>query len=218
MNSNLIKMVSDVQMRNGRICPRPKMIVFDKDGTLGDCSPALQNWCDRMTFHIRREYQSHYPPTAEFGQSSLKNNTNTRSEIDDILSTLYKALGWDSQKQCLQPSAPLAAGTWEEILSITTKVLIDCGLFDNDDISSKVRYWHENLGNIHGNDEPLVDLPALMGLLREKNLLVSICTSDDRKATNQCISSWNLDGLIDVSSAVFLFSQHLFPKSCDLCV
>ena len=185
---------------------KPKMIVFDKDGTLGDCSPSLRNWCHRMTVKIQNEYQKSHSITHETSHY----HTN---QINTIIARLYKELGWDNLNQRLQPSAPLAAGTWGEILGIMTQVLVDSQSFDTN-IAAKVLDWHDNLGNIHGNDEPLVDLPRLMTFLKERNLIVAICTSDDRRATNQCMSSWNIEGLIDVSLSTLSF----YSLSCIECL
>eukprot|EP00979_Chaetoceros_neogracilis_P003624 scaffold629_cov257-Chaetoceros_neogracile.AAC.14 len=58
------------------------------------------------------------------------------------------------------------------------------------------------MGDIHANDEPLVsDLAGLMRTLKQQceGILIAICTSDDRRATNACIKNWGLEDLIDFS-------------------
>ena len=66
-----------------------------------------------------------------------------------------------------------------------------------------MEFWNKNLGDIHANDKPLVDdLPGLMSDLKQQceGVIIAICTSDDRRATNACVKNWKLEGHIDVSN------------------
>ena len=155
-------------------------------GTLGDCTPALHNWCSRMTDFIKEE-----------SRSVVYMATN------EIVSRFHKAIGWNEEENCLIESAPLAAATWDEILELSSEALTSCGIKE---APIKVRIWHDNLGDIHANDKTLIsDLPGYMRNFRNQGYLIAICTSDDRKATDACIKNWGLSDLIDVSYYLTMF-------------
>lgn len=116
---------------------------------------------------------------------------------DKVLEAFHKAIGWNIIENDLMPSALLSAGTWTDILNATIGCLEIFGVVD---ASQKVKYWHENMGDIHANDRPLIpDLPGFVEYFRQLGMIVAICTSDDRRATDACIRNWNLENLIDVS-------------------
>lgn len=148
-------------------------------GTLGDCSAALTNWCQRMSTCIYEECERCFLDT------------------DKVLKAFYEAIGWNMTDNNLMPSALLSRGTWTEILDATIGCLQVFGVMD---AAQKVQYWHDNLGDIHANDKPLIpDLPRFVEYFRQLGIIVAICTSDDRRATDSCIRNWNLENLIDVS-------------------
>ena len=139
-----------------------------KQGTLGDCTPALHNWCTRMSHFIKEESRNIISLTA-----------------NEIVARFHEAIGWDNYEDSLIESASLAAATWDEILELSSKALTACGIID---APIKVRTWHENLGDIHANDKAL-NLPGYMRYFRKQGFYIAICTSDDRKATNACITN-----------------------------
>ena len=123
----------------------------------------------------------------------------TAEQMDQLIHNFHDAIGWDPLDQALLPSSYLSSGTWGQILHATTLVL-DAGNIP--DAKEKVQFWHDNLGDIHANDKPLIDdLPGFMSILRQQyeGVLIAICTSDDRRATDSCIKNWKLQDHIDVS-------------------
>jgi HAD superfamily hydrolase (TIGR01509 family) len=162
--------------------PTPKMIVFDKDGTLGDCTPALQLWCQGMTSEVKRK---------------CIDNGISRVKTEHIISNFHQAIGWDAAIDDVVPSAPLSAATWSEIVGVSAASLFDSGL--NVD-AHEVLLWHQNLGDIHAEDEPLVkNLPRLLAHFKHHGIIISICTSDDRASTNTCMRNWGISHIIDYS-------------------
>lgn len=166
---------------------RFKMIVFDKDGTLGNDRDSLRRWAEEMTGRARDELESH---------CDLSTN-----DIDQYLSNIHTAIGWDHQHQNIVPSALLAAGTWEEIVAVFAKNLTAAiGNASYAEILNKVALWHAEIGSLHSNDTPIIDdLPALMQTCKSHGLLVAICTSDDRKSTDAALAHWNIAPLVDYS-------------------
>ncbi|KAL7492410.1 hypothetical protein ACHAWT_001897 [Skeletonema menzelii] len=160
----------------------PKMIVFDKDGTLGDCTQALKIWCNRMTEKIIYK--------------CLSVNLS-REQTNFLISSFYSVIGWSVEKDDVVPSAPLSAGSWADILDITAECLSALGLRVSID---EVSCWHESMGDIHNQDPPLINtLPNLLTNLRSQGIVTSICTSDDRSSTTACIRNWQIEHLVDYS-------------------
>ena len=182
-----------------------KMIVFDKDGTLGDDSGSLKKWMTHMT-DCFTEYL-----TSSSSSSSSRNYSYSESEISTILQSLHNKLGWNSTIQNVIPSAPLAVNTWEESIEICCTVLAEVELCSHgglsisasdDAIRTLPRQWHAKLQNVHGFDPPIIPIPNLIKMIqscRDMGLMVAICTSDDRLSTNSALQNWNITNLIDYS-------------------
>lgn len=175
------------------------MIVFDKDGTLGDCTQSLHVWIGRMADCIVAEL--------------IHNKVRDQMKIEEILSIFYSAVGWDSENYKLMDSSEciISSGTWQQVIDVTSSCLEN--FIPN--AYEKVSYWHENLGDIHAKDKPLVpNLESLMQSLKDQGYIIAVCTSDDRKATTYCMKNWNISHLVDVSVyrcpiSVFFYSHRL---------
>ena len=79
-------------------------IIFDKDGTLGDCTPSLKVWRDGMATHI---------------QNKCTSTNLSQHQTNFIIAKFDKAIGWDASSNDVMPSAPLSAGSWDDIVIIT---------------------------------------------------------------------------------------------------
>lgn len=162
---------------------RPKLIAFDKDGTLGDCTASLRRWIYHMRDRIRQSIANH-----------------KRKDTETMLADFYVTMGWNILKDDVLPSAPVAAGTWDDIISLMYQFLITHQ--DQMDIvvtRALVEEWHEELGDLHGQDAPLLDdLRGLLLSCRRLGYRVGICTSDDRKGTEIAIKAWHIGDLVDV--------------------
>lgn len=115
-----------------------------------------------------------------------------------MVSSFHSVIGWSVEKNDVVPSAPLSAGTWEEILDITCECLANSGLHVSID---EVTSWHESLGDIHAEDPPLIeDVQGFLKYLkRSHGILISVCTSDDRCSTNACLRNWQIEHIVDYS-------------------
>jgi phosphoglycolate phosphatase-like HAD superfamily hydrolase len=161
---------------------RPRMIVFDKDGTLLDQAPALKSWAALMTNNLKEELLS-------LGQEA--------EMIESNALLFHEAIGWDDVSESLVPSAPLAAVAWAEQLDTYAKLFGKMGIAD---ASAKALSWHNGMGTLHGNDAPVIDdLRGLMEQCRAYGLIVAIATSDDRPATDLAMTNYNLNDVVDVS-------------------
>jgi len=144
--------------------------VFDKDGTLGDCTPALSAWSSRMTNAVMQKCASAGIPP---------------SQVNDVVLNFHQAIGWDDTAQDVVPSAVLSAATWDEIVDASAVSLAHSGL---DVDRNEVLQWHKNLGDIHADDPTLVkNLPRFLRHFRHHGIMIAICTSDDRACTEACM-------------------------------
>jgi phosphoglycolate phosphatase-like HAD superfamily hydrolase len=166
---------------------RRKMIVFDKDGTLGDCTASLRRWVLHMTARV---------------QGLAVQVPQAKQEI--LIRQFHAKIGWNAERCNVVPSAPVAAGTWNDVVELVHAFLIENQDLLNTPTSTIARdlaqQWHDELGDLHAADAPLVeDLAGLMKACRQLGYIVAICTSDDRHATNLAMKAWKIDGLVDAS-------------------
>jgi hypothetical protein len=69
-------------------------------------------------------------------------------------------------------------------------------------IHNEVVSWHSQIGgsDLFSNDKPIIDdLPSLIRACRSADLLVAVCTSDDRKSTDTALARWDIASLVDYS-------------------
>ena len=121
-----------------------KLVVFDKDGTLGNDRATLLRWKDFMHGRTLEELRAR----------------GKESSGAEVIERWHAAIGWDNAAQKLVPSAPLATGTWEETLEISVRAM----RHELPDVADLLQSWQAALGDIHGDDEPIVN--DLGGMLK----------------------------------------------------
>jgi len=157
---------------------RAKMIVFDKDGTLGDCSSSLKRWAHYMTDRLEAALVDH-----------------GSAHVEQHVRAFHSAIGWDARRGDVVPSAPLAAGTWSEQVVATAALLRTFGLSPH-----LAKQWNDELGNVHSQDEPVIaNLKDMLLQCRELGLRVAVCTSDDRTPTDLALGHWGITNLVEYS-------------------
>lgn len=157
---------------------KAKMIVFDKDGTLGDCSASLKRWALFMTERLTSAL-------IEYGCDNIERD----------IAIFHAAIGWDVATGDVLPSAPIAAGTWEEQIISMTTLLKSFGLPPH-----LARDWNKEVADLHSNDEPVIpNLKEMLRQCQELGLRVAVCTSDDRDPTNRALRRWDIDDLVEYS-------------------
>ncbi|KAL3911662.1 MAG: hypothetical protein SGILL_007193 [Bacillariaceae sp.] len=156
------------------------MVVFDKDGTLGDCTGSLRKWVFFMADRARDVLES---------------------ANDDIIQELYEDLGWNTTIDNVIPSAPVAAGTWGGAMQIVYDFLQRHKDKCNSIVTLEmVQEWHHELGDLHGQDEPLIDdLRGMLEQCQAMGYLVAVCTSDDKAATKVALKTWGVDDVVNVT-------------------
>ena len=164
---------------------RPKMIVFDKDGTLGDCTASLRRWVHHMTSKIKDTFTDH-------------------GHLENIVHMFHTEIGWDAVIDDVVPSAPVAAGTWDDIVRMVYDFLVrhqDLMVGSAQIVTKEVvEQWHAELGDLHEHDTPLLDdLVMVMHACQELGYTIAICTSDDRQSTDKALRRWGIDEVVDYS-------------------
>ncbi|GMI10141.1 hypothetical protein TrVE_jg7079 [Triparma verrucosa] len=160
------------------ISAAPRIIVLDKDGTLGDARYGLQNWVETMTVKIINHFEQ-----ADIFPSMLKK---------DVTRKFHQLAGWDSERRSITGAASMLAGaTWSDILEATAD-LLSLPL-------PTVMAWHESIGPLHGNDKPVNDLQLdeLIKKLKSMGLIVCVCTSDSRASAEMALKNWKIFDLLD---------------------
>ena len=162
---------------------KAKMIVFDKDGTLGDDKASLQRWATHMTTQLT--------------QLVLKTMPQQQEQLLPVLvAEFHTKIGWDPIRQSVLPSAPLAAGTWDEQI-VTLQTLLDT--YHLDPTGTLATEWHRPIP-LHGADPPLLsNLRSVLLDCQRHGLILAVCTSDERTSTDQALANWNVDDLISYS-------------------
>jgi len=165
---------------------QPKMIVFDKDGTLGDCTGSLRRWIHHMRDKIILHVDSNI----------------SKDDINTILVDFYQRMGWDGDQDDVLPSAPVAAGTWDDILGLMHQFLnAHADELPTITVSMELaKEWNAELGIVHGSDAPLIDdLAGMMMACKNYGYSVAICTSDDRQGTTAAMEAWQITNVVDIS-------------------
>lgn len=118
------------------------------------------------------------------------------AQIQRDVAALHDSLGWDASVGHVVPSAPLAAGTWEEAVERCSTLFQQFGLSAH--VASQ---WHAELKNLHGADPPTIpNLEEMLQSCRNLGMIVAVCTSDDRAPTDASLKNWDITSLVDVST------------------
>jgi len=179
-NSNLLL----ASLASSITISKAKMIVFDKDGTLGDDKASLQRWATHMTSQLTQLVLE------------TKSQQQQQQLIPVIVNEFHAKIGWDPIRQAVLPSAPLAAGTWDEQVT-TLQTLLN--KYHLDPTGTLATEWHRPI-LLHGADPPVIsNLRSVLLDCQRHGLILSVCTSDERTSTDQALANWNVDDLISYS-------------------
>jgi hypothetical protein len=148
-------------------------------GTLGADGESLKRWVEHMTNRLT---------------CALEGHLVAQDVIEQDVSYFYNSIGWDASVGTVVPSAPLAAGTWEEQVETCSTLFRKFGLLPH-----LAQEWHNEVSMLHGADPPVIaDLRGLLIKCRELGMLVAICTSDDRNPTDASLKNWGITDLVHV--------------------
>ncbi|KPV54549.1 hypothetical protein SE17_03055, partial [Kouleothrix aurantiaca] len=153
------------------IPPTIQVIIFDKDGTLIDFEAMWGDWI--VTLARQLEWAAGMPVTAPF----------------------FAAVGFDAATGAIAPGGPLAVSTMDGIRALAGEVLRAAGASQETAAQALQRGWY--IPDPVALAQPLADLPALFGALRERGLRIAIATTDDRPPTEATLHALGLAHLVD---------------------
>jgi hypothetical protein len=161
------------------------IVICLTSGTLGNDAASLQRWVNHMTSRLTSALLVEQQQRLVLLSSEEEDRRDVLLlQEEEEVHAFHQVIGWNASEGRLVPSAPLAAGTWDEQVERCSTL------------------WHSELSNLHGADPPVIaNLRELLHSCRaEFGMLVAVCTSDDRAPTDAALDHWNITDLIDVST------------------
>ncbi|MEP7200655.1 MAG: HAD family hydrolase [Chloroflexota bacterium] len=149
----------------------PRLVIFDKDGTLIDFHVMWATWARDLA--RRLEAATH----------------------KSIAAPLFRALAFDAASNHVVAGGTLAVTPMAELRSLTARVLRDARLTDGEVERALAAAWHAP--DPIALACPLTDLRYLFAALRERGAQVTIATSDDRVSTEATLRAFGVESLVD---------------------
>lgn len=145
-----------------------KLVVFDKDGTLIDLQHMFAAWLVKLVKKVEQN-PTHRP-------------------------ALYQKLGFDPSTQTISSTSVLVTGTNDQLKDILVQHLLDTG-FATSLVESRAYVTSMWLEQELTESElvPCGDLHRVFQELVDKNIKIAVCTSDDRRVTEQTLTLLGLD-------------------------
>ena len=150
----------------------PKVVIFDKDGTLVCFHTMWNSWCEQLANRMVVE--------------------TTRTSLTDHV---YELMGYDSEKREVRMGM-LAEKTHPYIKEKVVEMLINQG-FDQWEAQQVMSdTWKDTPENME--IKACGNLRVLFNRLKEHNIKIAICTSDSREGTEEFLHRLNLSQLVDM--------------------
>lgn len=157
------------------------LVVFDKDRILVNNSIMFGNW----TIQLIRRLENVFP--------------NLTDRTDSFLS-IWDHLMYDKDTNTFSANSIIAKGTNDDIRNsicdyiINKRQLVECNnIADRRKIISMIRDEWFDVAVTSGYIKECGNVRALFEFLKMKNIKIAICTSDDRKPTEQTLKYMNID-------------------------
>ncbi|MCA1554973.1 MAG: HAD family hydrolase, partial [Chloroflexi bacterium] len=166
----------------------PRLVIFDKDGTLIDFHFMWARWvCELAT---RLELAAQLP----------------------LAERVFAAVAFDPIYNQVVPTGALALAPMAELRELVAAVLCKSGISFARAKALVAEVWFNP--DPVGSARPLADLPHLFGTLRAHHILIAIATSDDRAPTQLTLEALGLASA--VSATVCADDQLPIKPAADM--
>jgi phosphoglycolate phosphatase len=149
----------------------PKLIIFDKDGTLIDFHAMWSDWVRELARRLE---------------------TATHTKVAD---RLFTAVGFDPTANWVEVGGPLAIATMSELHKLTVDVLHETGLPQLDAQRYVASAWF--VPDPVASARPLANLSTLFNTLHKDGVKIAVATTDDHAATVATLNGLGVATLVD---------------------
>ena len=157
-----------------------KLVVFDKDGTLIDNTLMFGKWTTKLIAKLACIYPS-----------LLERIPNTP--------TIWDYLGYDYKTNIFNANSIVAKGTNDDIRNaicdyiVNVKKIVKCKTNqDRNIVVNRLRQEWFDIEVSKSTIKPCGNIRAVFEYLKMKNIKIAICTSDDRKPTEETLKILNV--------------------------
>jgi len=149
----------------------PKLIIFDKDGTLIDFHAMWGCWIIELAHRL--ETATHQP----------------------LADPLFKAMDFEPNTGQILPGGHLADDPMVELRLITINTLRSAAFSSQTIETAMAAAWHAP--DPVALAQPLTNIPALFTTIRSCGAKIAVATSDDRASTEALLAAWDIAKLVD---------------------
>jgi len=150
---------------------KPKVVIFDKDGTLVCFHTMWNSWCEELAIRMRSE---------------------TNKDMDD---NVYQLMGYDKVNKKVRMGM-LAEKTHPYIKEKVVEMLETQGFSNWEAKNVVTKTWRDTPNDMQIKSTG--NLRTLFQRLKDKNIKIAICTSDSREGTEEFMERLNLTNLVDL--------------------
>lgn len=155
-----------------RIQNKTKLVIFDKDGTLINNEQIFAPWTEKIV-----------------------NKLSSISKFDKKL--LYRHLGYDNKNKRFTGNSIIAKGTNDDIRNAITNFM---KTQQNMEYNNARRFVENNWCELTFDSDnviPFGNIPELFQKIKENNIKIAVCTSDDKEPTLKMLRILNVLHMID---------------------
>lgn len=170
----------------------PKLIIFDKDGTLID-------------------FQSTWSPWVTALATSLEMGCDF-----DVSKRLYEVMGYCEKTDTLSDSSLLAYASMDKIKEEIKIMLLEGGI-EKEEVDNLLRKsWSECHVNNTSRPTPTTNLVRLFNWIRNADIKIAVCTSDSRASTESALRKLQVRKFVDAVVCSDDENMEAKPSPCGV--
>jgi phosphoglycolate phosphatase-like HAD superfamily hydrolase len=150
----------------------PSLVVFDKDGTLIDFNLMWGGWVEQQAWMV--EMTTKLP----------------------VREKLFDAMGYDWIRRSIRSKGALCCTPMSELYKIAVKILITEGMVVEQAEATIQKCW--SMPDPVVTSRPLGDIPAIFRTIKQMDMKIAVCTTDDRQPTIDTLKHLNVLDKVDM--------------------